>query len=104
MGKRALLAWGLETEEKQIGGYLESSTYFSRISFPELYYFCNGNWELASGLSVHTVSVRIVLEQGKILDSVGFDPTDPCLELQDSQGKHSYAPATRKESFDHVAL
>ena len=56
MGKRALLAWGLETEEKQIGGCLESSTYFGfPISFPsDLYYFCNGNWELVSGLSLHT--------------------------------------------------
>jgi hypothetical protein len=64
-GKRALLALSLETKEKQIGGCLESSTYFGfPILFPpSLYYFCNGNWGLVSGLSVHTPNVRSVLEQ-----------------------------------------
>lgn len=66
IGKRALLAQGRETEEKQIGGCLEPSTYFGfPISFPSnFYYFCNGNWGLVSGLSVHTPNVRSVLEQG----------------------------------------
>lgn len=66
IGKRALLAWGLETEEKQIGGCLESSTYFGfPISFPSnFYYFCNRNGGLVSGLSVHTPNVRSVVEQG----------------------------------------
>lgn len=65
IGKRALLALGLETKEKQIGGCLESSTYFGfPISLPsDFHYFCNGNWSLVSGLSVHTPNVRSLLEQ-----------------------------------------
>lgn len=89
IGKRALLALGLETKEKQIGGCLESSTYFGfPMALPSnFYYFCNGNWSLVSGaVCAHT--------KCPVLSGADFWLDLILLILiweSDGQGKHSYA-------------
>lgn len=104
IGKRALLAPGLEMKEKQIGGCLESSTYFGfPISFPSnFYYVCNGNW----GVGIWTVCSHT---KCPVCSGAGFWLDLILLILiwdDDSQGKHSYAPSHHagKESTNHVAV